>query len=77
MRILLILMKKLYMMGNKENKPFDIILEIRPEANPHKMLVNFFDNELGSHLSLIADRIKEIGAMQMRKELVEITKVKY
>jgi len=67
----------LFMLGNKEDRLFDIILEIRPEANPHKMLVKFFDNKLGSNLSLIAEKLKEIKVLKMRKELEEIAKGKY
>lgn len=59
----------LKLMGYEEDASESILLSIRPKAAPHKRIVRYFDRELGSRLSVVAESIHRKKIADMREEL--------
>jgi predicted protein tyrosine phosphatase len=59
----------LYIMTNAEEMAAEILNQIRPGSRPHQKLVQYFDEELGSHLSVINAEIHRQSMDSLRREL--------
>jgi predicted protein tyrosine phosphatase len=59
----------LYLITGSENEAADTLLRVRPEAGPHRRIVRYFDELLGSNLKAANDGIHQRRLERMRREL--------
>lgn len=59
----------LYLETGSEEKAADLLQQIRPQAGPHRKIVAWFDEELGSNLAEQAQRLRDARLARWRAEL--------
>ena len=64
----------LRLMGYEEAQLESILLSLRPGASPHKRLAGYFDQELNSDISSVANSLHQNRIDKMKRELEELMK---
>ncbi len=59
----------LYLITGSEEEAARILVRTRPQARPHQALVRWFDEELGSNLTAVNDRIRAEHFRKLKEEL--------
>jgi predicted protein tyrosine phosphatase len=59
----------LYLLTGSESEAATTLLRVRPEAGPHRRIVRYFDELLGSNLQTVNDGIHRRRLERMRREL--------
>jgi predicted protein tyrosine phosphatase len=59
----------LYLITGSEEEAARILVRTRPQARPHQAIVRWFDEELGSNLTAVNDRIRAQCFRKMKEEL--------
>lgn len=59
----------LYLMTGSEEAAATELKKIRAEADPHRKIVQYFDQELGSHLVEVNEQLRKDRVEELKKEL--------
>jgi predicted protein tyrosine phosphatase len=59
----------LYLLTGSEDEAGQLLRRLRPDAAPHRMIVEYFDELLGCRLAAVSDAIRAEHIQRMRRQL--------